>query len=108
MLTSKIKVILSLLLIVFLLSSCTFGDKGRTYKKSFKGVIIKKYQNDKNHGMLTFDIVNNNQKFWVISERWPRCWEFAEVGDSIIKPPDTLILTIKKPNGTEKHFNYNW
>lgn len=106
MLFSKIKIII--LFLGLLSFSCTFGDKERTRKKSFKGILQKKYQNDKNHGMLTFDLVDNNQTFWVISERWPYCFDFAEVGDSVIKPADTLILIIKKPDGTEKYFDYNW
>jgi hypothetical protein len=96
------------LFISFFLFSCTFGDKKRTYKKSFRGVLIKNYRDYKNHGMSTFDLENGNYKFKVLSEVWPRCWEYAKIGDSIIKPADTLILIIKKPDGTEQKFNYNW
>jgi hypothetical protein len=97
-----------LFLLIFITSSCTFGDKKRTYKENFKGIIEKNYRDYSNHGMFTFDVINGNYKFKVLTEVWPRCWEYAEVGDSIIKPPDTLILIIKKPDGTKKHFNYNW
>ncbi len=103
-----IKKIIVFLLLIFLLFSCRFDDEEANRKWNFKGIIVKNYQNDNNHGMLTFDIVDNNHKFWVLSEKWPRCWEFADIGDSVIKLPDTLILIIKKPNGTVKEFDYDW
>jgi len=103
----KSKLILLFLLIIISIS-CTFNDKKKTYKISYKGIIVKNYQDDNNHGMLTFDVLNNNYTFSVTSVKWPRSWEYAEIGDSIIKPPDTLILIIKKPDGSEKHFNYDW
>ena len=101
------KILLFYLFIIFLYS-CTFGDKERTYKKSYKGIIVKNYRDNNNHGMYTFNILNNSYKFEVLSEVWPRCWEYAEIGDSVIKLPDTLMLIVKKPDGREKHFNYDW
>ena len=104
------KIILQSIIILVLLFflSCTFGEKDATYKLKYKGVILKNYQDDNNHGMLTFDVKDNDIKFSVLSEKWSNCWEYAEVGDSVIKLPDTLILIIKKPNGKEKHFKYDW
>ena len=95
------------LALLFLLS-CTFGDKKATYKLKYKGVILKNYQDDNNHGMLTFDVKDEDNKSSIVVDKWPRCWEYAEVGDSVIKPPDTLLFIIKKPNGEEKHFKYDW
>ena len=103
-----IKSIIFIIEIIIILSSCTFGDKKRTYQESYRGLIIKNYRDYHNHGMYTFDVKNNDYEFKVLSEAWPCSWEYAKVGDSVIKLPDTLILIIKKPNGEEKHFNYDW
>jgi len=103
-----IKSILLILNLIIILSSCTFGDKKRTRQESYRGLIIKNYRDYHNHGMYTFDVKTKDHKFKVLSEAWPRSWEYAKVGDSVIKLPDTLILIIKKPNGEAKYFNYDW
>lgn len=99
---------LIILLFSIVMTSCTFGDKKDVREMSFKGVLIKNYQDDNNHGMLTFDIRDHNNTFSVIAERWSGCQEFARPGDSVIKLPDTTMLIIKKPSGEEKHFFYDW
>ena len=101
-----------LFLAVFIIVLLAFFSCNRNKKAtriiSYKGVITKIYRDNSNHGMFTFDIIDGQYKSFVLAEKWPRSWEYAEVGDSVIKPPDTLMLIIKKPNGEEKHFNYDW
>ena len=99
---------LIILLFSIVITSCTFGDKKDVREMSFRGVLIKNYQDDNNHGMLTFDIQDQSKTFSIISERWAGCWKFARSGDSVIKLADTTMLIIKKPTGEEKHFFYDW
>ena len=37
---------------------------------------------------------------------WRSSWTYAEIGDTISKPSGTLILTVLKPSGEHKPFEY--
>jgi hypothetical protein len=77
-----------------------------TKKDYFKGVITKIYQIPMKHNMRVFDIHTEYGESGVTADHWPYSWEYASVGDSIIKPPDTLMIIIKKPDGSSKEFFY--
>jgi hypothetical protein len=93
--------------IVLILLSCIRIDNGREEQKkeSYKGIITEIYQEEMNHYMwrINTDCDNN-----LIGNDWPRSWEYAKIGDSIIKPPDTLMIIIKKSDGTYKEFFYDF
>jgi len=72
----------------------------------FRGVITKIYRIPNQHDMRVFDIKTEYGESVVSADNWWYLWEFASVGDSIIKPPDTLMIIIKKPNGESKEFYY--
>jgi len=79
----------------------------RIVKKGFySGVITKIYREPMQHDMWFFDIDTECGVSGVTASFWSKSWEFASVGDSIIKPPDTLMIIIKKPNGESKEFYY--
>jgi len=90
--------------------SCIRIDTGHKQAKEeyYKGKIIKIYQNDKQHYMYYFDIQTRNQIISKNAEMWSQLWSYAKVGDSIIKPADTLMLIIKKNDTTQKVFTYKF
>lgn len=98
-----------LLLALFLVLSCIKINTGKDQMKHerYKGVITKIYQDESNHFMNTFEI-NAKTRFIEIANYYPKSWEYAQVGDSIIKPPDTLMIIIKKNDTTQKEFFYKF
>jgi hypothetical protein len=80
--------------------------KRKVKEMIFKGVITKIY-NHWNHNLYTFTIcTEKSEDIDVTIEHWPYSWEYASIGDSIIKPPNTLMIIIKKPDGNSKEFFY--
>ena len=73
---------------------------------SFSGIITKLYRIPMQHDMRVFDVQTEYGEIGVTADNWWYLWEFASVGDSIIKPPDTLMVIIKKPDGRSKEFFY--
>jgi len=92
---------------ILLYVSCQSIEKKHVYIDTFDGILIKNYRDSSNRMMLTFLLEKNGLKFKRLSEEFPRCWEYAEIGDSVIKMKDTLILIIKKKD-EEKIFHYQY
>jgi len=82
-------------------------DEKKVKKGFYKGVITKIYREPMQHDMYFFDIHTECGVTGVTASFWSKSWEFASVGDSIIKPPDTLMTIIIKPNGESKEFFYH-
>jgi hypothetical protein len=103
---------LKLFIVLFsiILCSCIRIDTGKndTKKENYKGIITKIYQDDKEHYMYTFEIKTNTIIFNECAQLWPKSWEYAKVGDSIIKKKDTLMITIKKNDSTYREFEYKF
>lgn len=97
--------------LIFVLLLCIYScggiHKKGVYKYNFRGVLRKSYNDPRNHMAYTFLLENNGMKFERLSEDFPRCWEYAEIGDSVIKLQDTLILIIKKEH-EQKEFHYHY
>ena len=102
--------ILIVIIFAILIRSCISFVNGRAKKAekevSFRGVITKIYRIPMQHDMRVFDVQTENGEIGVTADNWWYSWDFASVGDSIIKPPDTLMIIIKKPNGESKEFFY--
>ena len=81
-------------------------DEKKVKKGFYSGVITNIYQVPTRHNNYFFDIHAECGVSGVTASWWWHSWEFAEVGDSIIKPPDTLMIIIKKPNGESREFYY--
>jgi hypothetical protein len=84
---------------------------GRAEKKAkeiyYRGVITKIHQEPMQHNMYFFDIHTKEYgETETTASFWRHSWKYASVGDSIIKPPDTLMIIIKKPDGNSKEFFY--
>lgn len=88
------------------MSSCSYVDKNTERKIYFEGNITNKFFDDKNHGSATFAIRTNNESFLVMATLYPNSWEYANIGDSIIKEQGKLYLTIIKKSGDSRMFPY--
>ena len=59
-----------------------------------------------NHNIYAFSVNTKFGEMGVTAESFPRSWEYASVGDSIIKPKDELRIIIKKKDGSSQSFDY--
>ena len=76
-------------------------------KVNYAGVITKIYQEPTRHNNYFFEIcIEKDVETTINASWWWHSWAFANVGDSIIKPPDTLMIIIKKPDGRSQEFFY--
>ena len=100
------KISLTIVFLSMLLCSCSYMDKYTERKIFFEGVIIKIFFDDKNHYSATFTIKQKDETFLVMASLYPNSWEYANIGDSIIKEKGELYLTIKKKNGDATMFPY--
>lgn len=90
-------------LICFLFSCIA---KNSVKNDSYKGIILKVYNDVENHNVYSFSVKTDRNMFTEVAEFFPGSWSYAEVGDSIIKEKDELSITIKKKNGDSKTFYY--
>jgi hypothetical protein len=100
------KKIVAFLFILILLESCANVNSFReSYEKDhYRGIIIKVYRDPDNHEMGTFTVKTDSSKFEEIADLYSQSWDYANAGDSIIKPVDTLMIIIKKNDSTFKEF----
>ncbi len=100
------KNIIGLIILVFCLISCK--DRVRNHIKDiqFKGIVLKIFKDKDNHNMYTFKIKTSNNSLDGVADIFPNSWEYAEIGDSIIKEKGELYITIKKKNGDNKIFYF--
>jgi len=91
---------------ILIFHSCQidFG-KDEIEKDIYTGIIIDKFQDKNDHYMWTLEI-KSDIKYNIIAERWNGLWQYAEIGDSVLKPENTLDLKIRKKNGITKIFKY--
>ncbi len=97
-----------IIVFMFFYTACIRYDGGKehTRTRKYNGTVVSIFQDTKNHYMYTFLIKIKKDTIEECAEFWPKSWEYAKVGDSIIKPKDTLMLIIKKPTGKFKKFYY--
>jgi hypothetical protein len=92
-----------LLVVSFL--SCTIG-LSKMVEFSYHGVIVDIYR-IYNANSLVFLVKTEKEEFEMLADPWrPLASEYAAVGDSVIKIKGELKLTIKKPNGDSRTFEY--
>lgn len=72
--------------------------------REIKSIVIKKYINHDNHGIpfIIYRKMDNQTDSLIVYEDW---WNKISIGDSILKPKESLELVIKKSEKIEK-FNY--
>jgi hypothetical protein len=82
-------------------------DRHNIYNKELHNVICEKYIEESNHYSKRLRITESNECTYVITTlNFRGLWEYAEVGDSVIKKPETYLLLVKKENGQSKDFEY--
>lgn len=86
-----------LLLSNSLMSNSCHNNKKVILKVEVKGIITNIYQDKQNHQVYTFNVRANS---WYdgtfIADFYPGSWEYASIGDSIIKNKGETFVTIKK------------
>ncbi|WP_165045740.1 hypothetical protein [Dysgonomonas sp. ZJ709] len=84
--------------------SC-YDNKPGILKIDVKGIITDIYQDRGNHEVYTFNVEADS---WYdgafIADFYPRSWEYAAIGDSIIKNKGETFITIRKSDGSSKIF----
>lgn len=93
-------------LIILSVCSCNYIAKERTREGFYKGIITAKFIDEKNHLDETFLFKSKTETFFESGEIYPGSWDYANIGDSIIKEKGELYLTIKKKNGDSTMFPY--
>lgn len=98
---------IKLISVVILLFSCQRINeihKREIKLQSFRGIIIKNFQDSSNHMVYTFIIKTDQSTFEYGAQDLQQIWKYAKVGDSIIKLTDSLKLTIKNESGTKSFY----
>ncbi|MEA4976837.1 MAG: hypothetical protein VB046_13975 [Paludibacter sp.] len=103
------KRILVVLILNFLISSCTIVLNREGIRNTmYDGIVLKTYNDKSNRFLFTFLIkTSDNKKIEEIAEWYPYSWKYATVGDSIIKEKGELYIRIKKKNGDSKIFYFD-
>jgi hypothetical protein len=99
------------LFLILLVASCGVDiSRNELKRQNIKGVVIKKYTDNFNHaahvlvysakektGFYSKELYGDENKLYV--GRWEEnsdLWSYVQVGDSLIKPPGSLLLLIKR------------
>ena len=103
-------VILSFLLQIAIATTIFFiyftneNAKKKIKKDAYCGVITDIYRDSRDNEKWIFKIKVDSLEREQCLDHFSYSWEYACIGDSIIKPFDTLMIIIKKPNGESKGF----
>jgi len=97
----KNKIIVFMCILYF--TSCNDGKKAILDSECI-GVITKVYIDKKNHSIYKFEI-NSFAGLGFAADLYPKSWEYASIGDSIIKNKGESFITIKKTDGSFKIFD---
>jgi hypothetical protein len=93
-----------LLIVSFL--GCTIGKGNNLKEKEYHGIIVDIYRIF-NRNALTYLVKTQEYgEFEMLADSWYPSYEYAAVGDSIIKVKGELKITIKKPNGDSRTFEF--
>jgi hypothetical protein len=108
--TLNMKRFLMVFLLFALNFSCIQYDSGKEFSKSnsYKGIIVGKYIRPHSDGMRAFAIKAGTIEFEEIVDFYPKLWEDGKVGDSIIKPADTLMIIVKNKDRKYQEFFYKF
>ena len=97
------KMKLHLLICIFFILSC-HDNKSKILDDESHGYITKIYIDKKNHSIYKFDIITNYGYNYFVADLYPYSWEYASVGDSVIKKKGDAFITVKKKDGRMKIF----
>ena len=103
-------VILSLLIqiviatMIFFIFFTNENAKKKIKKDAYRGIITDIFRDSWDNEKWVFTVKVDSLEREQCVDHLSYSWEYACVGDSIIKPLDTSIIIIKKPNGESKEF----
>ncbi|WP_165020886.1 hypothetical protein [Dysgonomonas sp. ZJ279] len=88
------------------LYACSSLNESKVKSSNYIGVITNIYKDTQNHNTICFDVRVKDGIITIPAEFYPKSWEFAIRGDSIIKKQDELFFTIKKSDGRKLDFYF--
>lgn len=93
--------------VLLTLLSCEFYVRKQTYNMDVKGVIVNKYIDKKQHNSEIYIIKKyTGENYFLLANYFYKLWDYAEIGDTIIKNPGSFDLMVIKNNGEKKTFNH--
>ncbi len=98
----------NIIIFIGLLLSCISCGGGNeniyTYNKGleYRAIILDIYLDKKNHDLYRFKISTSNDDIY--AAYYIKSWDYATIGDSIIKKRGDSFITIKKKDGTSQIF----
>lgn len=98
-----------LFVIAILLIKISCINKKSNFEKmldiEYKGQILKIYNDERNHNIYKYVIKKNDgQIIEDVGDHYSGSWEYASVGDSIIKKKGESFIMIKKNDGSSEAF----
>lgn len=87
---------------IFCLASC-YDNRKAVLSSECVGQITKIYIDKRNHSIFKFEI-NSGKGNGFAADLYPKSWEYASIGDSIIKNKGDSFITIKKRDGSSMIF----
>lgn len=86
---------------------CDKANYNQIINDDCQGIIKTIYKDMSNHAVLKFEIEyfdSQSKEREVVADFYPKSWEYAVVGDSIIKNKGESFITIKKADGSFRVF----
>ena len=110
---SRLKNYITLFIGIILVTSCNQLAKEKFVESSYKGIINSKYREKMDHNTQIFGINSKGQdhSMKVAASVFHGAYDYATIGDSIIKTKGELCITIKKKNNNFSDymtFYYNY
>lgn len=95
------KEIICVLFIIFCIVGCQ-SSRSYVFELDINGVVSEKIIYKENHNSHNIWVHQFNGSLLVIGrEDFEGIWENVEVGDTLVKPSQTLDLTVRKANGEQ-------
>ena len=103
----KLIIILLILSTFFISCSGWNSHKKKVLIENVSGIVINKYIDHSDHGNRVAKYKNGTDTLECSLEGWEDgIWKYVQIGDSIIKPMDSLSIIVKKQDGSFKDFKY--
>lgn len=92
-------IIMPFISIMFLMKAC---EKSRQKSSEYRGVVVEIYTDPENRSQWTYRIQTGSEIRKESAQAYSGSFDYIEVGDSIIKRKNELLITIKK-----EKYNFN-
>lgn len=95
-----------IIFVSLLITSCNKLSESQLKDDCYNGIIVNKFRNEYNHNTTTFQIRTDELEFNEGAFLFPGAWDYADIGDSIIKKRGEMLIIIKKSDENYKSFIY--